>query len=187
MKFRLIATTAIALALSACGGTAEEETAGTQEAVTAPESEATEMTADTSTPQGFVDAASASDMFEIESARVAQEKTQDQAVRDYAQMMIDDHTTSTQNLEQAAGQAEGGVNVSPRLMPAQEQQLTELRGATAEEFDALYKQQQVAAHEQALNLMQTYSQSGTAEPLQTHATQTAPIIERHLGMARDLP
>ena len=190
MTIHLFGTAALAaLALTACG-TAEDTTEATTGA-TPVETPAAEPTAATespmaSDPQSFVDMAAASDMFELESARVAQEKSQTPAVRDFAQMMIADHTSSTEKLRQAAGQVEG-VTVAPEMTPAQQQQLTALRDATAEGFDALYKQQQVAAHEQALQLMQTYAEPGHPEPLMRFASTTAPIIERHLGMARDLP
>lgn len=174
-----------ALALTGCG-TAEDTTeAAPTETPVAETTTATEAPA-AATPQSFVDAAAASDMFETESARVAQEKSQTPAVGDFAQMMIDDHSTSTESLRQAAGQVEG-VTVSPKMTPDQQQKLTALRDAPADQFDALYKQQQVAAHEQALQLMQNYAEAGQSEPLTGFASTTAPVIERHLGMARELP
>lgn len=190
MTFHLFGTAALAaLALTACG-TAEDTTEATT-AATPVETPAAEATAATPSPmaadpQSFVEMAAASDMFELESARVAQEKSQTPAVRDFAQMMIADHTSSSEKLRQAAGEVEG-VTVSPKMTPAQQQQLTALRQAAAEGFDALYKQQQVAAHEQALQLMQTHAEPGHPEPLMRFASTTAPVIERHLGMARDLP
>ncbi len=188
MKLKFFATTAAALALAACG-TAEDDTT-----VVATDQTGTTTTAgtmpmdatDPSTPQGFASAAAATDMFELESARIAQEMSQDEGVRRFAQMMIDDHTTATQNLRTAAGQAQG-VIVSPQMTADQQQKLRELRAASADEFDDLYKEQQVAAHEQALELMQNYGQSGDAASLRTFATTTAPIIERHHEMARQLP
>lgn len=187
MKSHLFVTVAAVAALSvtACGS-AEDATEATP--VEAPVAETTAATESpiASTPQRFVDMAAANDMFEMESARIAQEKSQTPAVRDFAQMMIADHTTSTENLREAAGQVEG-VTVSPEMTPTQQQLLTALRDAPAEQFDALYKQQQVDAHEQALELMQSYAEPGHPEPLMRFASTTAPVIERHLGRARELP
>src|SRR5690606_7988374 len=65
------------------------------------------------------------------------------------------------------------------------QQLDALRNAGTN-FDSVYAQQQVQAHQEALNLLQTQAQTGTAEPLKAFASQTAPIVEGHLEHAQEL-
>lgn len=188
MKFHLyLAAAAGALALAACGSAedAEGEQAPAVEETTAAAEPGADM-ADPSTPQGFVDTVAASDMYEVEAGRVAQDKGQSDAVKQFGQMMVDDHTTSSNNLKAAAGQVEG-VTVNPQMTAMQQQMLTELRNAGNDTFDRTYKQQQVNAHQQTLNVLQTYAQSGTAEPLKTFAGNTAPVVEGHLRMANELP
>jgi len=185
MKYHLLLTAAAgSLALAACGS---EETAGTPETeTTVPAVEPTADLADPSTPQGFVDTAAASDMYEVEAARMAQEKGQSDAVKQFAQMMIDDHTTSSQNLMEAAGQV-SGITVAPRMTAMQQQMLRELENTGTEAFDGVYKRQQIEAHQQTLNALQNYAQSGTEEPLKAFAASTAPVVEMHLGTANTLP
>jgi len=187
MKLHLFLTAAAgSLALAACG-TAEEPAEAPPEAeTTAPAVNPTADLADPSTPQGFVDTAAASDMYEVEAGRIAQEKGQSDAVKQFAQMMIDDHTTSSENLMAAAGQA-SGVTVAPRMTAMQQQMLTELRNTGTEAFDGVYKQQQVNAHQQTLAALQDYAQSGTEASLKSFAATTAPVVEMHLGMANELP
>jgi putative membrane protein len=187
MKLHLFLTAAAgSLALAACGSAEEAAEAPPQAESTAPAPNPTADLADPSTPQGFVDTAAASDMYEVEAARIAQEKGQSEPVKQFAQMMITDHTTSSENLMAAAGQV-SGITVAPRLTAMQQQMLSELQNTGGEAFDRTYKQQQVDAHQQTLNALQNYAQSGTEEPLKSFAASTAPVVEMHLGMANELP
>jgi putative membrane protein len=187
MKFHLFLTAAAgSFALAACGGSEESNEVPPAAESTAPAVNPTADLADPSTPQGFVDTAAASDMYEIEAARIAQEKAQGDQVKQFAQMMIDDHTTSSQNLQSAAGQV-SGVTVAPRMTAMHQQMLTELRNTGTEAFDGVYKRQQIEAHQQTLNALQNYAQSGTEAPLKSFAASTAPVVEMHLGMANELP
>ena len=56
----------------------------------------------------YVEMAAASDMFEIQSSQLARSRAQNPAIREFAQMMIDHHTQTTQQLR-AAAQAAGVI------------------------------------------------------------------------------
>ncbi|WP_188643730.1 DUF4142 domain-containing protein [Tsuneonella deserti] len=135
--------------------------------------------------QGFVDQASASDMYEIEAGKLAQQTGKSQAVKDFGAMMVKDHTKSSADLKAAAGKADG-VTVAPKLTAKQQSGLDALKSA-GDNFDATYKQQQVAAHEQALSMLQGYAQGGDNGALKEFAAKTAPVVEGHLAQARKLP
>src|SRR5690349_2649834 len=57
-------------------------------------------------PQAFVDMAASSNMFEIESSKLALEKASTQPAKDFAQHMIDDHLKAGAEMK-AAADAEG--------------------------------------------------------------------------------
>ena len=182
-----------ALVLSACGQSAQDSqddsAAGTASTAAATETAMTEpaaAAADAPTdPQGFVDKASASDMFEIEAGKLAQANGKSQEVKDFGAMMERDHMKSSADLKAAAAQAQG-VTVAPKLTAKQQSDLTALRGA-GDNFDTIYKQQQLAAHQEALALLRAQAEGGTAPSLKAFASKTAPVVEGHLGHARDLP
>lgn len=184
MKAKLLVTAAGALALAACGSpsneTAPDETLATDTA-TPTETAAPAITM----AQPFVDAASASDAYEIEAGRLAQTMGTSQKVKDFGAMMVKDHTTSTTNLKAAAAQA-AGVTVNAQMTALQQNDLDTLRNAGAT-FDTVYAQQQVAAHEQALSLLRDYAASGDSAPLKTFASNTVTVVEGHLAKARELP
>jgi putative membrane protein len=193
MKYRLLFPAAAALALAACGSSgsdsattdadaASTDTTMADQAATTPDPSAeSAMPTDS---QGFVDKASASDMFEIEAGKLAQKMGKAKAVKDFGAMMVADHTKSSSELKTAAGTAQG-VTVAPKLTAMQQSNLDALKGA-GDNFDATYKQQQIAAHEQTLSLLQGYSQNGDNEALKGFASKTAPVVEGHLAEARKL-
>jgi putative membrane protein len=133
----------------------------------------------------FVMMAGASDLFEIESSRLALQRSQRADVRQFGQMLIEHHTMMTQQV-MAAARASGINPPPPQLLPMQQEMLSELRSAPAGSFDALYLRQQVMAHEMALNLHRNYASSGDRPPLRAAATAAAPIVSQHLQQARQM-
>jgi len=107
-----------------------------------------------------------------------------QEVKDFGAMMVADHTTSSNKLKAAVGEGGAGLTVPTDMLPKHRQQLDALRGAGTN-FDSLYTQQQVAAHEEALALLQRQADSGTA-PLKAFAAATVPVVEGHLEHVREL-
>ena len=133
----------------------------------------------------YVQAARASDLFEIQSSQAAFAKAQSADVRAFAQMMVDHHTRTTADLMAAAGQA--GVAASPpALTPDKEAKVAALRQAATANFDALYMREQLAAHVEALAIHESYAEKGDEAPLRTAAGKTAPIVRQHLERARTL-
>jgi putative membrane protein len=185
MKATMAIGLAGAFALAACNNAQDDQTV----AEATPTDLATPTappTPDSSTPQGFVDTAAASDMYEIEAGRLAQDMGKSDEVKAFGAMMVKDHTTSSANLKTAVAEAGNGLAVNPALTGKQQADLEQLRTA-GDNFDAMYAQQQVAAHEQALALLQGQATGGTVAQLKAFAAQTAPVVEGHLGEARDLP
>lgn len=134
---------------------------------------------------GFVKAAGASDLFEIRSAKVALQKAKDAKVRDFAQMMITDHTKTTDAVKAAAKKA--GLNPAPPQLTAdQQQKLDQLQPLTGQAFDQAYVAQQMPAHQQALAMLQNYAQNGDQPALKQAAQQAIPIVQKHINRLQEL-
>lgn len=138
----------------------------------------------TMTAQDFAAMAASSDMLEIQSSELALQKSQNAAVKEFAQMMIDDHTTASKNLKAAAQQ--DGVTVPAQMTEKHAAEVKALTDAPAASFDGSYILAQVAAHQEALKLMTSYAESGDGAALKAHAQKTAPIIQMHFEHAQKL-
>ena len=132
----------------------------------------------------YVEMAAASDLYEIQSSQLATTKARNADVRAFAQMLIEHHTATTQQLTAAATAA--GTPPSPALMPMQAEMITQLQGANGAEFDRMYLRQQVPAHQMALALHQNYASNGDTASLRTVAAAAVPIVRQHLERARTL-
>lgn len=127
----------------------------------------------------FVARAAASDLYEIQSSRLALQKSRNEEVRRFAQMMIDHHTKTTQQVSAAAKDA--GVAMPPaKLEPAQAEMIATLQPLSGGSFDREYLTQQRTAHEQALALHSGYADRGDKPPLRNAASAAKPIVQRHL-------
>jgi putative membrane protein len=135
---------------------------------------------------GFLAQAASGDHFEIQSSQLALQASQNAAVRNFANVMISDHT----RLSQAMGAAVAAARLqppAPTLLPAQQAALDQLRAAgTGYSFDQAYQQAQITAHQGALTLFQNYATSGDVPPIRTAAGQAIPTIQSHLAMAQAL-
>jgi putative membrane protein len=135
---------------------------------------------------GYSRMAASSDLFEIESSRVALQQSRNPQVRQFAQTMIDHHTRTSAEMMQIAQQA--GLNPPPpTMLPPQQAAFDRVRAAGPMEFDAVYKREQIAGHQQALSLHQGYAAQGDLPPFRDFASRTVPIIQQHLDMASGLP
>jgi putative membrane protein len=134
--------------------------------------------------KNFVEKAALTDMFEIESAKIALERSKVQSVKDFAQMMIDAHTATTAELMPLATAAM--VTPPAALDNDHMGKLDELRNASVEDFDDKYIDQQTEAHENALNLMKDFSANGKDAGLQAFATKTQTAIQSHLDQVKAL-
>lgn len=136
--------------------------------------------------QQYVDLAGAIDLFEIESARLALEKSQQAEIRAFAQMLLRDHGRSAARIAAAARAAEPRLNVRSALNPTQRAEIAALRRAAPADFDRLFLDQQMRAHETALGLFTDYASVGDVEGLRVHASQVAAPVLEHLSRVRSL-
>lgn len=136
-------------------------------------------------PQDFVDRASASGMAEIESARLALEQGTSTEVKNFAELMIKDHTQANEDLQEIATRKQLELSDAPDAMNKAKAMILELRDG--ENFDEAYARNQVNAHEQAVELFREAAENVRDEDLKAYAKEKLPTLEAHLEKARALP
>lgn len=135
----------------------------------------------------FVRTVALSDMFEIQSARLALERSTDATVRAFAERMLKDHQATTTQLKEAIG-GRSGIGAPPTALDqAHETKLDQLRNLKGLGFDRQYRTEQIAAHEDAVSLFTRYSEGKEDQALRDFATHALPTLTEHLRMARALP
>jgi len=127
--------------------------------------------------QSFAQKAALSNRFEIEAAKLALQKGKDGSAKEYAQDMIDDHSKSLSELEEAA-KAER-VILPLELDAENMKKLKGLSEAPASDFDQAYLSTQVVAHEDAVELFMSYSKDGPNGMLKNYAMQTVGTLRAH--------
>lgn len=135
---------------------------------------------------GYVSQAASSDQFEIQSGQLALTASQNPGVRNFANMIIADHSQSSQ-MVMAAVTAAHIPPPPPGMLPAQQAMLSQLRAAgTGYSFDQVFQAQQFQAHQSGLVLHQNYANSGDLPPLRAVAAQIVSIVQRHLAIVQSL-
>ncbi len=124
-------------------------------------------------------------MMEIQASELAIQNAKSAQVKEFAQMMVSDHTKASNNL-MAAAKADG-VSVSAQMTNKQGATVDALRRRPAPTSTTKYVQAQVMAHQEALQLMETYAANGDSPDAKAHA-QRAPRSSRCIwSMSRSSP
>ena len=138
-----------------------------------------------SNASGYVQMAASSDMYEIQSSQLAASRAQNTQMRSFANMMIRDHTNTTQQLTAAASAA--GITPPMAMLPMHAQMVERLQARTGADFDREYARQQRMAHQQAVALHSNYAARGDTPALRAVASAAVPIVTQHLQVVRSWP
>lgn len=133
----------------------------------------------------YLVAASTGDLYEVRSADIALQHSKSDAVKELARMIKADHTDASEKLKTAAG-AEGLSNISSDLDERRQGMLDNLQEAANGDFDKAYLEQQIAAHEEAIALHNSFAGKADEAQLSAHARAVLPKIQAHLDKAREL-
>jgi putative membrane protein len=133
----------------------------------------------------FATTAAMTDMFEIQAGQLAQQKTGDSAYKDFAQMIVSDHTKTTNQLKDMTTTLQG-LELPQQLDKTHQAKIDKLNSLSGAAFDRQFKTEQVQGHKQAIQQFQTYAKSGDNPELKSWAEQTLPALKTHLQHAEAL-
>jgi putative membrane protein len=134
--------------------------------------------------QKFVNEAATGGLLEIKVGQLAQEKGQTQAVKEYGQKLVEDHTKADSELKRAA--AEDGLKVPDTLEPKQQALLDKLSSLSGDQFDKAFVKDAVKDHEKDIKEFKREAEGGTHANIKQFASSTVPVLEQHLAMAKSL-
>ena len=174
---------ASALTLTACKEAARDDAATSNTPVLADTVNAGEPAAPASEgdAETFVATIAASDMFEIESGKLASANAASAKLKAFGDMLVKEHTKSSADLKTAAGEAIPSLTPPTALTADLQTKLDALKAAKGEAFDTLFKSQQIEGHENALATLQAYASTGDQASLTGFATKATRVVQQHLN------
>ena len=146
-------------------------------------------TAFAATSNDFVDNAAAGGIAEIETSKLALEKSSSADIKAFANMMIKDHTEANAELKALANKHDIEVPDDTTLVKQAKEKILDMRD---ESFDAAYANNQVKAHEETIALFKKEAETVTddkkagATELKGFAQKMLPALEKHLTAAKEL-
>ena len=189
MKHLLLAATAFALAAPAAAQTNHQGMNHSMPmqagAMTAADVGVAPITG--TTPTDYVKLAADSDMYEMQSSKLALSKSQRDDVKGFAREMIADHTTTSMALMAALKNDDRTIaKPSTRLSAQNAAKIALLKRAPKGSFDQLYLQQQLESHKTAWALHKGFATDGADASLRQVAATAVPIVERHVMHAKQM-
>ena len=145
------------------------------------------------TQDSFLTKAMEMNQAEINLSRMAEQKAEDPMVKDFAEMMIEDHTQAQEKLRSAAG----GSDTEPGLTTEQQQMSDQLSQLSGAEFDKAYMDAMVRDHQQAIRAFQKVENTGGGSTRQKPGTDNTksdadiaremlPTLQKHLTEAEQI-
>lgn len=133
----------------------------------------------------FAMTAAGTDMYEIQASQLAMQRGSAPAVRNYAQMLVNHHTMSSNELKtilSAKGMA------PPPALPADKQaKIARLQSLQGTAFDREYvRVTGVQDHQAAIGVFENASRSVADPDLRRFAAKTLPVLQQHLRSAQEI-
>ncbi len=134
--------------------------------------------------QVFVIEAALGGAAQIELAQLAEQKTRNDRVREFARQMIRDRSQAGDTLDKLA---EGNGISIPEQLDAEHRQVRDaLRSLTGPEFDIEYLRTQMQDNQRMVQLFEYEIGSGADPQIQRFASRSLPNIFAQLATSRDL-
>lgn len=154
----------------------------------------------------FIEQAAMGGHAEVELGKLAAERAQSPDVKQFAEMMVRDHTKANEELKQAAAR-ENVTLPAPKLDEKHQELMTKLRGLQGAEFDREYMRAMVDGHEDMKDLLDDRADRGgsatarndrpgvtgtsgstaaAADAVNQWASKTLPSVEQHLQRAEQI-
>ena len=132
----------------------------------------------------FIGKAAAGGMAEVKLGQLASEKATSADVKKFGQMMVDDHSKANNQLMGIAQQA--GVTAPKDLKPQDQALYDRLSKLSGDEFDRTYMRHMVTDHQKDVAEFKKASTSASDSSVKQFATDTLPVLQKHLQDAQSI-
>ncbi|WP_348822354.1 DUF4142 domain-containing protein [Flavobacterium aestuarii] len=140
-------------------------------------------TKDIADDSAFLTEAASINLMEVEVGKLALQKSLRKDIKDYAQMLIDDHTRSLDELQMLASQ--NTITLPAAISDVDREKYNELN-KSGNEFDKKFIDMMVEGHEKAVDKMTQISQKATNEDFKLWASRQTSAFLNHFEEAKKL-
>ncbi len=135
--------------------------------------------------KAFMRRAAGGNAAEVQMAELVLKKTENPQIKEFAQMMITDHTAANKDLLQLASD-EGLANFKVEVSPADKALYAKMTSVTGTTFDSGYVKHAISDHETDIKEYKQAQEMAKDAGLKSYVDKVEPIIEGHLKAAKEL-
>ncbi len=133
----------------------------------------------------FYVTAAQSGLAEVDGGMLAQQRSKNPQVQDFAAMVVRDHIAANKQLHELAMANHVDLPMVPTAKQAQKK--AELANLSGDDFDRAYIEWQILAHKDAIETFRRESESGDDKDARQFAIDTLPTLRMHLVKLYELP
>lgn len=135
----------------------------------------------------FIKKASISSLFEIESSKVALDRSKNPQVKNLANKLIADHTAANKKLKEILTKEKLRFPMNLTLDEDHAEKVNDLKEASENEFDKKYIDQMLDGHKKAIDLFEDFLEADdTHQALKNYAEKTLPELKMHLEKIKSI-
>ncbi|HEY2171155.1 MAG TPA: DUF4142 domain-containing protein [Candidatus Angelobacter sp.] len=181
MKHSLFALLVLGLITVGCTGTNK---ASTPDTTAQPNSGAAASSPSSSSDQDFVTKAAQGNSAEVELGKIVVARSKDPNVKQFAQMMVKDHSAALNELQELAQSK--NLNFNDDLPDDAKALKTKLSGDTGKQLDKDYMDSMLEDHQKDVQEFTDQSHKAKDPDVKQWATKTLPILQKHLDKAQQI-
>ena len=139
------------------------------------------LAAPPATGEGMLNKLAQGGMTEVEAGKLAQTKATSPGVKEFAEMMVKDHSAANEKVKSVA--AARNLTLPKTPSEAQQDTIKTLHAKDGAQFDQAYLAAQVKAHEETIAMLKSEIASGQDAETKSLARELLPTVEKHLKEA----
>lgn len=132
----------------------------------------------------FMTKTASSGLMEVELGKIAQQKATDSKVKQFAEMIVRDHTSANDELKALA--ARKNVTLPTTMGDDHQKHIADMNEKAGRDFDKAYMKMMVDHHQEDVDRFERAANNATDSDLKALAGKTLPVLRSHLEQAKSL-
>lgn len=134
----------------------------------------------------FMTVSASSSMMELEASKLAQQKATNPQVKEFADMMVNDHTAANKEMRELA--TSKNITMPDSMSSDHMDHVRELSEKTGAEFDKAYMDRMVSAHESDVERFEDVAEDADYDDaeVKAFASKTVTKLREHLERAKQI-